>query len=76
MWKGMTIDRMLEHRIYSNTKAKKILGFTPKYNIKTGLKATLAHLKQSKRISIWPVSPVALISTSFLILTLALMFYL
>jgi dihydroflavonol-4-reductase len=40
------IDTMKTNRAYTNTKAKKILGFTPQYNFRDGMKKTIEWYKE------------------------------
>jgi nucleoside-diphosphate-sugar epimerase len=41
------VDSVAQHRIYSNQKAKNLLGFSPKYNWETGLRNTIDWYKEN-----------------------------
>jgi dihydroflavonol-4-reductase len=41
------VDTMKEQRAYSNEKAKKILGFAPRYTYRDGMKATIKWYKEN-----------------------------
>ncbi|MFH1127204.1 MAG: NAD(P)-dependent oxidoreductase [archaeon] len=46
-----SIDRLIRNRIVSIRKAKKELGYSPKYDLKTGLKKTYEDMKSHKDTS-------------------------
>lgn len=45
------IDTMRTNRVYSNTKAKKTLGFSPKYRYEEGMRKTLEWYKEKNLLS-------------------------
>lgn len=45
------IDTMKTNRVYSNAKAKKILGFCPQYSYEKGMRKTLAWYKEKNLLS-------------------------
>jgi nucleoside-diphosphate-sugar epimerase len=47
MWHTKTVDSVTTNRWYSIEKAKKELGFTPKYDLKTGLMETVNWYKRN-----------------------------
>eukprot|EP00026_Physarum_polycephalum_P008804 Phypoly_transcript_08905.p1 GENE.Phypoly_transcript_08905~~Phypoly_transcript_08905.p1 ORF type:complete len:369 (-),score=40.47 Phypoly_transcript_08905:281-1387(-) len=60
LFKTETIDRMGEDRWYSNEKAKKELGFRPKYTFEGGLQHTINYMIQKGEVNTWYISPVML----------------
>jgi len=59
LFKPKSCDRMLEDRWFSNDKAKKLLGFSPKYTLRKGVQYTVREYKS--RTTRYPVSPVMII---------------
>jgi hypothetical protein len=47
MFQPKTIDRMQENRVYSNAKARRELGYAPRYSLREGLRETVQANLQS-----------------------------
>ena len=46
-YRTAAVDSTLQHRIYSNQKAKDLLGFNPKYDWETGFADTINWYKEN-----------------------------
>jgi len=61
MFETHTIDRMLEHRDYSNQKAKNELGFNPKYTPESGVENTIRWMFEKNLLKKTPISIVGVV---------------
>jgi len=58
MFKVDTVDRMSEHRSYTNAKAKKLLDYHPKYSLREAITQTVKYNVQKGYIHRYNYSPV------------------
>ncbi|EGC33595.1 hypothetical protein DICPUDRAFT_154328 [Dictyostelium purpureum] len=65
--KTETLKRMEEDRLYSNERAKRELGFKPKYSFKQGLNVTIEEYLENERIGYYPISPLFIFTTIILL---------
>jgi len=69
-----TIERMKEDRWYSNAKAKRELGYQPKYNLQESLRLTIRRHLDDGALKKYPISPLVLITT-FVVLGVSMALY-
>ncbi|MDP2437423.1 MAG: NAD(P)-dependent oxidoreductase [archaeon] len=72
LWQADTVQRMAEHRCYSNTRARQDIKFAPRYSIPDGLRHTISHGFDSGVLTRHYFSP----TMAVLIVVLAFSFYL
>ena len=72
MWQVDTVERMKEHRNYSNQRAKQDLGYSPKYDIPSGLAQTVRYNFDHGLLTRYFISPFVMYS----IIVVVLLFYL
>ncbi|KAL6071993.1 Epimerase domain-containing protein [Balamuthia mandrillaris] len=65
MYNTETVDRMKEHRAFSNKKAKQFLGWHPKYSLTEAMQHTIDHYFATGRIKRYRLSPFLVLLLSF-----------
>ncbi len=60
MYKCKTVDRMAENRVYSNAKAKQLLGYRPAYPLDAAITETVDYYLDNRHIKKHHVSPVGM----------------
>jgi len=69
-----TVDQMILDRYYDNTKAKKMLGYEPKYNFEEGMNHTIKNYYDKNYLKRYKISPIAIICIMLLLITYLLLF--
>lgn len=70
LFQPVMIDQLRVNRVYSSEKAKRELGWTPTYSMEEAVDDMIRVQKTVGTLTVHPVSPVALIILSLIILTL------
>lgn len=76
MFKTYTVDRMAEHRSYTNAKAKRLLDYRPRYSIREAIRQTVEYNVQNEYIHRYRYSPVMTCLVVLMVVTIMACFLL